>query len=155
MAVSAALVHKPFYKQALNLPPLNIMHIQLKGWKICIQCSHFVVVNWGSIFELHPQPFLFASFFEATFSPALSQVKYFTCRVYLFFRFLMKSNITSTRSDFSFKKKLQAEQLLSYMTSSQCFLLPKVGVEGELMSKKSLSPKIFYQATAFLLSPCC
>ena len=38
------------------------------------------------------------------------------------------------------------------MTSSQCFLLPKVEVEGELMLKKSLFPKIFYQATAFFLN---
>ena len=35
------------------------------------------------------------------------------------------------------------------MASSQCFLLPKVGVEGKL------SPKIVNQATAFLLTPPC
>ena len=38
------------------------------------------------------------------------------------------------------------------MTSSQCFLLPKVGVEWEIISKKKLSPKIFDQGTAFLLT---
>ena len=41
------------------------------------------------------------------------------------------------------------------MTSSQCFLPPKVGVEGEMIFKKSLSPKNFDQATAFLLTACC
>ena len=41
------------------------------------------------------------------------------------------------------------------MTSSQCFLLPKVGVEGELISKKSISLKMFDQATAFLFTPYC
>ena len=41
------------------------------------------------------------------------------------------------------------------MTSSQCFWLPKVWVERELISKKILSPKIFDQATAFLLTLCC
>ena len=41
------------------------------------------------------------------------------------------------------------------MMSSQCCLLTKVEVEGELMSKKSLSPKIFECGTAFLLTvPC-
>ena len=39
--------------------------------------------------------------------------------------------------------------------SGQCFLPPKVGVEGELMSKKRLSPKNFDQATAFLLTAHC
>ena len=38
------------------------------------------------------------------------------------------------------------------MTSSQCCLCSKVAVEGELMSKKSLSPKIFKWATAILLT---
>ena len=28
------------------------------------------------------------------------------------------------------------------MSSSQCFLQPKVGVEGELMSKKTFPPKL-------------
>ena len=44
--------------------------------------------------------------------------------------------------------------LLSTM-SSQFFLPPKVGVEGELMSMKSLSPKIFDQGTAFLVTAHC
>ena len=63
--------------------------------------------------------------------------------------------MTSARSDFSFKKKLQVKALLSSMMSSQCFLLPTVGVEGEFVSKKSLYPKIFDQGTAFLLMACC
>ena len=41
------------------------------------------------------------------------------------------------------------------MTSSQWCFLPKVRIDGELMSKKSLSPKIFDQGTAFLLTACC
>ena len=49
----------------------------------------------------------------------------------------------STKLDFSFKTKLQMKSLLLPMTSSQCFIPPKLGVEGELMSKKSLSPKVF------------
>ena len=53
--------------------------------------------------------------------------------------------MTPARSDFYFKKNLQMKSLLSSMASSQCFLQPKVGVEGELISKKSLSPKIFDQ----------
>ena len=44
---------------------------------------------------------------------------------------------------------------MSSMTSSQCFLLPKVGVNGVLVSKKSLSPKNVDQAAAFMLTPCC
>ena len=59
------------------------------------------------------------------------------------------------RSGFSFKKKLEIKLLLLSMMSSQCFLPPKVGVEGELMLKKSLLPNIFYQGTAFLLTACC
>ena len=59
------------------------------------------------------------------------------------------------RSVFSFKKKLQMWSLLSSMTSSPCFLPPKVGVERKLMSKKILSPKIFDQATAFMLTAYC
>ena len=41
------------------------------------------------------------------------------------------------------------------MTSSQWCLPPKVGVDGELMLKKSLSPKIIEQGTAFLLTAHC
>ena len=41
------------------------------------------------------------------------------------------------------------------MTSSQCSLLPKVGVQGKHMLKKSLSLKISDQATVLLLTPCC
>ena len=41
------------------------------------------------------------------------------------------------------------------MTSNQCFLPSKIRVEGELMSQKILSPKIFEQATAFLLTAHC
>ena len=41
------------------------------------------------------------------------------------------------------------------MTCSQCCSLPKVGVDGELISKKSLSPKMFEQGTAFLLTAHC
>ena len=63
--------------------------------------------------------------------------------------------MASTRSDFSFKKKLQMKLLLSSMMNSQ-FLLPlKVEVEGELMLKKSLAPKTFEQETAFLLTAHC
>ena len=35
------------------------------------------------------------------------------------------------------------------MTSNQCFLPLKLGVEGELILKNSLSPKIFEHSTAF------
>ena len=41
------------------------------------------------------------------------------------------------------------------MTSSQWRFLLKVGVDGELISKKSLSPKTCKQDTAFLLTACC
>ena len=41
------------------------------------------------------------------------------------------------------------------MTHSQWHLPPKVWVDGELMSKKSLSPKICEQRTAFLLTAYC
>ena len=41
------------------------------------------------------------------------------------------------------------------MMSSQYHLLPKVGVEGELMSMKSLSPKIVKHGIAFLLNAHC
>ena len=59
------------------------------------------------------------------------------------------------RLNFSFKKKPQIKLLLLSMMSSQCYLLPKVEVEEELMSKKSLFPKIVKQGTAFLLTACC
>ena len=39
------------------------------------------------------------------------------------------------------------------MTSSQCFLPPKVGATGDLISRNSLSPKILEHATAFFLTP--
>ena len=61
----------------------------------------------------------------------------------------------SARSDFSFIKKLQIKLLLSSTMSSQCCLPPKVGVDGELMSKKSLSPKNFEQGPACLLMAHC
>ena len=41
------------------------------------------------------------------------------------------------------------------MTSSQWHLPPKVRVDGELVSKKSLSPKTCKWGTAFLLTACC
>ena len=46
----------------------------------------------------------------------------------------------SAKLDFSFKKKLQIKLLLSSTTSSQC-ILPKMGVDRELMSKKGLLSK--------------
>ena len=59
------------------------------------------------------------------------------------------------QSDFYFKKKLQIKLLLSSITRSQCFLRPKVGVEGELVSKQCFSPKIIEQGMAFLLLAHC
>ena len=41
------------------------------------------------------------------------------------------------------------------MTSSQWCFLPKVGVDGELISKKRLSPKICERGTVFLLTAHC
>ena len=57
--------------------------------------------------------------------------------------------MTSTKLDFSFKKNLPMKSPLSFITSSQVFLLSNMGVEGGLMLKKSLSPKSFDQGTAF------
>ena len=53
------------------------------------------------------------------------------------------------KSTFSFKQNLHAQSVLSFTTSSKCFLPPKVGVEGELISNNSLCLKIFEQTTAF------
>ena len=41
------------------------------------------------------------------------------------------------------------------MTSSQWHFLPKIELDGELMVKNCLSPKICNQGTAFLLTNCC
>ena len=51
--------------------------------------------------------------------------------------------MTFIRSDFSLKTKLQIKLLMLFMMISQCFFLSKVGVKGELMSKKNLSHTIF------------
>ena len=49
--------------------------------------------------------------------------------------------MTSTKLDLSFKKKPQMKLLLLCTISNQCFIPSKVGVEGELMSKKASLPQ--------------
>ena len=60
-----------------------------------------------------------------------------------------------SRSGFSFRKNFQIKSLLLSTMSSQCRLPPEVGIEGEVMLKKSLSHKIFERGLAFLLTVHC
>ena len=152
----AALAQRLLCRYAVNFSPLSIVHTPLKRvanfhstWPFC--CGIHGAVYLKSI----PSPSCVQALLKTMFSPALSQQMYYTCKLYLFSKFLIKPNIVSTRSDFSFRNKLQIKLLLSSMMISQCCLLPKVGVEGELVSKKSLSHKISEQDAAFLLPAHC
>ena len=118
-------------------------------WPFC--CSIPRAVHLKST----PSPCCLHAFLKATFSPALLQLRFCNWRLCIFFIFLIKPIMTSARLDYSFKKALKMKLLLPSTMSRQCFFPPKVRVKGELMSKKSLSPKIFDWGKAFLLMDHC
>ena len=155
MAVFAASDHRQFQGWAFNLPPLSTACNWFKRvvnflltWPFCCCIPGAVYSKWT------PNSSYLQAFSKVTCSHSLLQHRFFISRLYIFFKFLTKPIMTSARLDFSFKKKLQMKSLLSSMTSSQCFLT-KVVEEGELMSKKCLSPKILDWGTAFLLTANC
>ena len=112
------------------------------AWKIFIQHGHFVEKYLGQYtWTQYPSLPFFKSVLKSIFSPVLSHCAYLTWIPHLVLKLLIEPNIRFFHS------------VLSSRTNIQCFSPPKVGVEGELMSNNSLSPKILEWSTALLLTP--
>ena len=119
----------------------------------CSTCPFCWGVPGAVYLKLIPGPSCLQALSKAWFSLTLSQWRHCTCELNLVFKLL--PNVVWAKSDFSHRKKLQQLLLQSLMTSSQWCFRPKVGVDGEQISKKSLSPKTCEQGTAFLLTAHC
>ena len=64
--------------------------------------------TWGSIFEVHPQPFLFADYFEGNMFTSIVKAQVLFLHIILIFQILIKPNITPNKLDLSFMKELHA-----------------------------------------------
>ena len=108
IVVFAASAHRPFCRYVLNFPLSSITHTQLKRvvnfWLTQPVCCG---IPWAVYSKLNPSPSCLKVYSKAWFSPALLQWRYCTCKLYLSFKFLIKSTIALARLEFSFKKKLQ------------------------------------------------